>query len=137
MKQGKTSIRDWRAKEALAAADDHFKRIEASPEFAGVADVKIEAGRNPLLRLAFADGYLRGQDTMPWREYEDLKYEQRQSFERVTALRLALRDLLDAIGEEACSFDHHGYCQTHYISSPCEVAAARRVLEEDGAGTAA
>jgi hypothetical protein len=26
-------------------------------------------------------------------------------------------------------FDHHGYCQTHFIESPCRVAMAREWLE--------
>lgn len=119
-----------RRAEALRAADEHFGRLERSPEFAGVAGVALPTDRNPLLRLVFADGYLRGQDTVPWREFADLKHEQRQAFERVTALRLALRDLLDAIGDDPCRFDHHGYCQAHFLSSPCEVATARHILEE-------
>lgn len=54
---------------------------------------------------------------------------ERKSFERVTALRLALRDLLDAIGDAPCRYDHEGYCQEHFVSSPCEVATARHILE--------
>lgn len=64
---------------------------------------------------------------------EEQRVERQEWFERVTALRLALRDLLDAIGDEPCRFDHHGYCQAHFVSSPCEVADARRLLDLDGA----
>lgn len=114
-----------RRAEALRAADEYFGHIEQSPEFAGAADVALKTDRNPLLRLAFADGYLhalRVNDAAP-------QAMEKQAFERVTALRLALRDLLDAIGDEPCRFDHHGYCQEHFISSPCEVATARHILE--------
>lgn len=31
---------------------------------------------------------------------------------------------------EECSLDHHGYCQTHYLGSPCEVDQARKYLRE-------
>lgn len=41
----------------------------------------------------------------------------------------ALRALLDAIGDEACRLDHHGNCQTHFVSRPCVVAEARSALE--------
>lgn len=54
---------------------------------------------------------------------------EKDMFERVTALRLALRDLLDAIGDGPCRYDHHGNCQAHFLGNPCEVAAARHVLE--------
>lgn len=56
--------------------------------------------------------------------------ERRESFERVTALRLALRDLLDAYGDDPCRLDHHGFCQAHFVERGCSVAAARKVLEE-------
>lgn len=59
-------------------------------------------------------------------EWED---SEKRAFERVTALRLALRDLLDAIGDEPCRLDHHGNCQAHFLGNPCEVAAARTALE--------
>lgn len=51
-----------------------------------------------------------------------------EHFNEVTALRLALRDLLDVNGEP-CRLDHEGYCQAHYLSKPCIVAAAKALLE--------
>jgi hypothetical protein len=39
-----------------------------------------------------------------------------------------LRGLVDILGP--CDhFDHHGYCQTHFIESPCRVGKAREFLE--------
>ena len=39
-----------------------------------------------------------------------------------------LRGLLDAMGP--CEqFDHHGYCQSHFVESPCRAAKAREFLE--------
>ena len=39
-----------------------------------------------------------------------------------------LRALLDVLGP--CEdFDHHGYCQSHFIESPCRVSNARKWLE--------
>ena len=36
-------------------------------------------------------------------------------------------DLFDILGE--CShFDHHGYCQTHFVENPCSVAVAKAAL---------
>lgn len=50
---------------------------------------------------------------------------EREHFEEVTALRLALDDLTD---DEECRLDHHGYCQTHTLSKPCANATARALL---------
>jgi hypothetical protein len=41
-------------------------------------------------------------------------------------LREALKGLID---DEPCWYDHHGYCQAHYVSNPCEMAIARAALE--------
>ena len=39
-----------------------------------------------------------------------------------------LRGLLEVLGP--CEdFDHHGYCQSHFIESPCRVSNARKWLE--------
>ena len=39
-----------------------------------------------------------------------------------------LRGLVDILGP--CEhFDHHGYCQTHFVESPCRVGKAREFLE--------
>ena len=55
--------------------------------------------------------------------------ERKEHFERLTATRLALRDLVDAVGGE-CRLDHHGFCQAHFIERVCSVVEARKVLEE-------
>lgn len=47
----------------------------------------------------------------------------------VERLRAALRGLLDCVGDEPCNFDHHGYCQAHFVTEPCEVLLARKALE--------
>ena len=39
-----------------------------------------------------------------------------------------LRGLLDMMGP-CDNFDHHGYCQSHFVESPCRVAKAREFLE--------
>ena len=36
--------------------------------------------------------------------------------------------LLDMMGP-CDNFDHHGYCQSHFVESPCRVAKAREFLE--------
>ena len=39
-----------------------------------------------------------------------------------------LRGLVDILGP--CDhFDHHGYCQSHFVESPCRVGKAREFLE--------
>lgn len=43
----------------------------------------------------------------------------------VEALKTALADFLD---NEPCQLDRHGYCQTHGLSKPCRMVAAREVL---------
>ena len=37
----------------------------------------------------------------------------------------ALDGLID---DEPCWHDHHGYCQSHFITAPCEMAVARATL---------
>lgn len=71
-----------------------------------------------------------------WKKEGKAQFERRHeveknAFVRLTALRLALRDLLD-VQDEPCRLDHNGACQAHYVSRPCIVAAARDVLEMDG-----
>lgn len=41
-----------------------------------------------------------------------------------------LREMLDGfIDDEPCTFDHHGYCQTHFSgATPCYMAEARAYL---------
>lgn len=40
-----------------------------------------------------------------------------------------LRDAIEAlIDDEPCHKDHHGYCQSHGLNDPCEVAVARELL---------
>lgn len=46
-------------------------------------------------------------------------------------LREALAGVIDG---EPCRFDHHGYCQAHYATNPCEMAFARAALGENTDG---
>ena len=34
------------------------------------------------------------------------------------------------VHEEKCWLDHHGYCQEHYVESPCRVKEARDLLNK-------
>lgn len=45
----------------------------------------------------------------------------------IARLRGALAGVVD---DEPCRFDHHGYCQAHFITDPCEMAIARAALGE-------
>lgn len=45
--------------------------------------------------------------------------------DRIVELEAALAGLID---DEPCWYDHHGYCQAHFITSPCEMAIARTAL---------
>jgi len=44
-------------------------------------------------------------------------------------LREALTRLLAPFGNDACHYDHHGYCQEHFIEADCCVAHARAALK--------
>jgi hypothetical protein len=37
--------------------------------------------------------------------------------------------LYEFIDDEECRFDHHGYCQSHSLTSPCVVAQTREFLD--------
>ena len=41
------------------------------------------------------------------------------------AMAGALEGNLD---DDECWHDHHGYCQAHYVTSPCEVGEGKRIL---------
>lgn len=58
-------------------------------------------------------------------------YEEAQPASSVNAEVVeALRGLVD---DEECSFDHHGYCQTHFSGSmPCLMEKARKALKKVG-----
>lgn len=54
--------------------------------------------------------------------------EARAEIERLRAVIDAARAVAEILGE--CDhFAHHGYCQTHFISAPCEVATLRAALD--------
>lgn len=50
----------------------------------------------------------------------------KQKDAKIEQLTEALRGVVD---DEPCWLDHHGYCQTHGLGNPCEMAIARAVLE--------
>ena len=42
-----------------------------------------------------------------------------------------LAELLEThTDDDECSFDHHGYCQTHFGDNPCRNVLAKHVLDE-------
>jgi hypothetical protein len=47
---------------------------------------------------------------------------------RVAKLVEALAGLVACQGDDPCRYDHHGYCQEHYIEAECSVAKARAAL---------
>lgn len=53
-----------------------------------------------------------------------LRDERDSARAQVAALKAVLLPFLD---DEPCSFDHHGYCQTHGVTSPCIMLRARKV----------
>jgi len=50
-----------------------------------------------------------------------------QQGSREARLEAALVRLLDVL-DEPCRYDHHGYCQTHFVENPCRVAEARALV---------
>lgn len=45
--------------------------------------------------------------------------------ELIDHLKSIIESLID---DEPCWKDHHGYCQAHYLSDPCEIDEARKAL---------
>ena len=59
-----------------------------------------------------------------------------QSADRIEALtaerdrlHVALTRLLEPFGDDPCYYDHHGYCQAHFIEADCCVAYGRATLK--------
>ena len=50
---------------------------------------------------------------------------------RVAELEAALRGLLEPFDDEPCRYDHHGYCQEHFVEpgDRCCVKLAREALD--------
>ena len=44
-------------------------------------------------------------------------------------LHVALTRLLEPFGDDPCYYDHHGYCQAHFIEADCCVAYGRATLK--------
>jgi hypothetical protein len=61
----------------------------------------------------------------------ELAHERDAVRARLAAALVHLRALVAADGPCA-QRDHHGQCQTHYLSSPCPVAVAREWLAREG-----
>lgn len=47
----------------------------------------------------------------------------------------ALVNLLDPFKDDPCYYDHHGYCQAHFVSNPCPVEAAKEAIAAIGKET--
>lgn len=62
-----------------------------------------------------------------WRK-DDAAGAADEAADRIEELEAALRSLID---DEPCWYDHHGYCQAHGLSSPCEMAEARKLLDSE------
>jgi hypothetical protein len=45
-------------------------------------------------------------------------------------LRNLLKEFLD-VHDEECRFDHHGYCQAHFLEKDCLIKRTKRILEGD------
>lgn len=50
--------------------------------------------------------------------------------EDLSRLRTSLEWLVTKAINDPCRFDHHGLCQSHFLSKPCLVAEARLLLTE-------
>ena len=46
-----------------------------------------------------------------------------------------LKALEALVDDEECRFDHHGCCQTHDLSNPCNMQYARNVIAKAKGGT--
>ena len=60
-----------------------------------------------------------------------------QAVARIEELKTALTGLLEPFGDDPCRFDHHGYCQQHFLqeANECCVKIARDTLkgaDDDG-----
>ena len=49
------------------------------------------------------------------------------------ALCAALARLVTDEQDDPCWYDHHGYCQAHFLEEDCSMAHARKILREAGA----
>ncbi len=66
---------------------------------------------------------------VPLSEYVGLLRENDALKGKVERLKEVLKGLLKTT-EGDCRLDHHGNCQTHGLNTPCEVALARKLLQE-------
>lgn len=46
-------------------------------------------------------------------------------------LRGVLRGLVTDEKDDPCWYDHHGYCQAHFLGDPCQMSVARAALKGD------
>jgi chromosome segregation ATPase len=103
--------------EALAAERDALAARVAE------LDVERDAARETLMNAGIALHVAK-------REATDAEAKLAASEALVERLREALDNLVACQGEDPCYYDHHGYCQAHYIEADCSVAKARAALEE-------
>ena len=64
---------------------------------------------------------------------ETMAHDAADRIEALTAerdrLHVALTRLLEPFEEDPCYYDHHGYCQAHFVEADCCVAYGRGVLK--------
>ena len=65
-----------------------------------------------------------------------LKYMRSRNADRIEQLtaerdrlQVALTRLLEPYEDAPCYYDHHGYCQAHFVEADCCVAYARAALK--------
>lgn len=61
--------------------------------------------------------------------FESLLKHDTEQAQEITRLREALQRLVDLLGD-ACRLDHHGHCQEHFLTAPCEVQQAKQALKD-------
>ena len=75
--------------------------------------------------IAERDQWIAHTKNAVWADSEELKLAEAER----DRLREALTRLLAPFGNDTCHYDHHGYCQEHFIEADCCVAHARAALK--------
>lgn len=95
-------------------------RIAAPKKLAAVAGVALEERNNAICGIQPTPASMADEFYTP----EELEANARL-IAAAPDLYVALSLLVD---DDECSYDHHGYCQTHNLGNPCGVMLGRRAL---------